>query len=359
MSRLTHTDYGLACTTLQKMYALREASSFPQELLSLLSTVVEADVYSYNEFNVPAKTALYTWHPRQFEVIPDGMKILGHYLDQIPFIFERQDATRFSDCIETADFQKLPIYHEFYRPMRVPFTMGLILCQNPREEQYLGFHHSRRDFTDRDVLFMNLLRPHVIQAFQQAKQLTALGTHVAGLDGLLDENHQAVICLDEQGQPTGGTQHAWDLLQAYCPPSPHSPSRLPEVVSRWIAQRLTEHRAANSLVTSPFTLLIEQSHGQLSIKALRQENGWFLVLEEQSLAQATERLRSLGLTQREIEVLHWVAQGKSNPEIGTILGISPRTVQKHLERVYRRLGVENRHAAIHAALSSSEPSSLT
>jgi DNA-binding CsgD family transcriptional regulator len=45
-----------------------------------------------------------------------------------------------------------------------------------------------------------------------------------------------------------------------------------------------------------------------------------------------------------------VAHGKTNPEIGMILGISHRTVQKHLERVYGRLGVENRYAAMTMAL---------
>jgi DNA-binding CsgD family transcriptional regulator len=51
------------------------------------------------------------------------------------------------------------------------------------------------------------------------------------------------------------------------------------------------------------------------------------------------------LTRRQTEVLSWVAEGKKNEEISKILLISPRTVQHHLERVYERLGVENRTAA--------------
>ena len=51
------------------------------------------------------------------------------------------------------------------------------------------------------------------------------------------------------------------------------------------------------------------------------------------------------LTAREGEILHWVRGGKRDPEIGIILDISPRTVQHHLENVYRKLGVENRTAA--------------
>ncbi len=52
------------------------------------------------------------------------------------------------------------------------------------------------------------------------------------------------------------------------------------------------------------------------------------------------------LTRREIEVLEWVARGKTNTEIGMILYISPRTVSKHLEHIYTKLGVESRTAAV-------------
>jgi len=51
------------------------------------------------------------------------------------------------------------------------------------------------------------------------------------------------------------------------------------------------------------------------------------------------------LTLREHEVLGWLARGKSNAEIGAILGISSATVSKHLEHIYPKLGVENRTAA--------------
>jgi DNA-binding NarL/FixJ family response regulator len=50
----------------------------------------------------------------------------------------------------------------------------------------------------------------------------------------------------------------------------------------------------------------------------------------------------LGLTVRQAEVAYWVAQGKSNGETALILGTSPRTVDKHMERIFQRLGVENR-----------------
>lgn len=61
-------------------------------------------------------------------------------------------------------------------------------------------------------------------------------------------------------------------------------------------------------------------------------------------------LQSLGLTPREAEILVWVAQGKTNPEIATILEIGLTTVKKHLEAIFVKLGVENRTSAAALAL---------
>ena len=62
--------------------------------------------------------------------------------------------------------------------------------------------------------------------------------------------------------------------------------------------------------------------------------------------EMTNPLEEKGLTRREIEVLEWVARGKTNTEIGMILHISPRTASKHLEHIYTKLGVESRTAAV-------------
>lgn len=67
------------------------------------------------------------------------------------------------------------------------------------------------------------------------------------------------------------------------------------------------------------------------------------------------QLEVLGLTPREAEVLFWVAQGKTNPEVGIITGVKLTTVKKHLESVYQKLGVDNRTAAAALALDSLGP----
>jgi DNA-binding CsgD family transcriptional regulator len=62
----------------------------------------------------------------------------------------------------------------------------------------------------------------------------------------------------------------------------------------------------------------------------------------------------LGLTTREGEVLSWLSKGKTNRDIAQILGLSPRTVDKHLEQIYAKLGVENRTAAAAIAANATK-----
>jgi DNA-binding NarL/FixJ family response regulator len=78
---------------------------------------------------------------------------------------------------------------------------------------------------------------------------------------------------------------------------------------------------------------------------------WLLSVRHNDPASPS-RLATASLTPREAEVLSWIAKGKTNRDVGDILGISPRTVNKHLERVFEKLGVETRAAA--AALASRE-----
>ena len=81
------------------------------------------------------------------------------------------------------------------------------------------------------------------------------------------------------------------------------------------------------------------------------EDEWLVVLTESNDRATIEALGlAFRLTTREAEVLHWVVQGKTNRDIGDILGTSPRTVHKHLEHVFAKLGVETRTAAAAMAL---------
>src|SRR4029077_14099049 len=87
-------------------------------------------------------------------------------------------------------------------------------------------------------------------------------------------------------------------------------------------------------------------------------NEFLLRLAKDSGADTPAEFSSeLGLTTREGEVLSWLAKGKTNRDIAQILGLSPRTVDKHLEQIYAKLGVENRTAAAAIAANATRRNS--
>jgi CheY-like chemotaxis protein/DNA-binding CsgD family transcriptional regulator len=89
----------------------------------------------------------------------------------------------------------------------------------------------------------------------------------------------------------------------------------------------------------------------VSLQGRTVDDDWLLVLREVNDAAVVEAtMQAFGLTLKESEVLYWVARGKTNRDIGDILGSSPATVKKHLEHVFAKLGVETRTAAASLAM---------
>ncbi|HVR49725.1 MAG TPA: helix-turn-helix transcriptional regulator, partial [Pseudorhodoferax sp.] len=150
---------------------------------------------------------------------------------------------------------------------------------------------------------------------------------------------------------------ARELLQRYCG-GPGAGGMAPPVLLDWLRRHAAD--AAQRQIEPP-PLRLAQGARALSFRLHRQtgdgdgeaEGGgdWLIVMREESDAAVIEALGlSLALTAREAEVLYWLVKGKTNRDIGEILGASPATIKKHLERVYVKLGVETRTAAATAAL---------
>ncbi len=147
------------------------------------------------------------------------------------------------------------------------------------------------------------------------------------------------------------TPLARELLKAYFgAPSLDAPEevlvwlrrQVPVFVANAEPPRLSIERGARRL-----TFRLHQQAGQSD-----EEGDWLIVMREVSDAAVIEAMSlSFKLTAREAEVLYWVVKGKINRDIGDILGTSPMTVKKHLERVFAKLGVETRTAAAGMAMN--------
>ncbi len=140
------------------------------------------------------------------------------------------------------------------------------------------------------------------------------------------------------------------LLRYYDTEAPETPAP----VLSWLRRHVAE---AAALIEPP-RLSIELGPKRLTFRLHQQigdsEGGgdWLIIMREQSDESVIDAIAlCFKLTPREAEVLYWVVKGKINRDIGDILGSSPMTVKKHLERVFAKLGVETRTAAAGMAMS--------
>lgn len=117
------------------------------------------------------------------------------------------------------------------------------------------------------------------------------------------------------------------------------PIKLPTSICTWLGNE------ASSSTTRP--LVVTRGHQALIVSRLRPHprDSIALVLELLDREVMPRSRTQGGLTPREAEVIHWVAAGKSDKDVAEILNITAATVGKHLERIYPKLGVENRVAA--------------
>jgi DNA-binding CsgD family transcriptional regulator len=163
---------------------------------------------------------------------------------------------RISDLLPETEFQRTPLYADYYRSIRIDHVMAVPIHVDRRFLVSFVLNRSKRNFSDRDRACLELIRPHLGNLYR-------LGVAAR---------------------------------RAEAAPAPHE-------------------NAADSIVHSA----------------------------------------ALPLTARELDVLHWLAAGKTDRDIGAILDISPRTVQKHLQRIYDKLGVETRTAAVMRTLALRRP----
>ena len=233
-----------------------------------------------------------------------------------------------------------------------------------------GFEVARRlkagpDTAHIPVVFMTGLTDteHVLAAFEAggvdyvtkpirpAEVIARIGVHMRGARqarqarNALDAYGHATIAVRLQAQPP---RLVWQtpLARRWLPDYFGTPpDAVPEALLQWLTAALAHPEQR------PLSIARESRQLLCTLQGRTVDDDWLVVLREVSDATAVEAImHTLRLTLRESEVLYWVVQGKTNRDIGDILGSSPATVKKHLERIYEKLGTETRTAAATVAL---------
>ena len=158
-------------------------------------------------------------------------------------------------------------------------------------------------------------------------------------------------CRDGTSDPPASARLVWQtpLARRWLPSYFEvAADAVPEVLLQWL-QGAAAGREARPL--SAVQRVDPSRQLVCTLQGRTVDDDWLIVLREVSDAATVEAtMQALRPTLRESEVLYWIVKGKTNRDIGDILGSSPATVKKHLERIYEKLGVETRTAAASVAM---------
>lgn len=351
MPGYSRSDIRLVSRLVQEIYSLAPFESFAEQLLSRLQEVVRADLIGVLENPPDGGPTFYQFDPpgvasekthKIWEYVGHQHPVLDHYLRT-----KQTGFFKISDFISQGQYRDSALYKELYKDMDV--EDGMVSFFEPREGWVaaVALHRDRRSFRERDRDVLNLLQPHIAQAWRNAKETSAVSAQVQEMREIINGFDCGVIALTADGRARAISPWAQRVLGEFCGTQSVHGDQLPDSIQRWV--HACERQIRLEQMPPPLSpLTIEHAEGFLTIRLVLCPAQHLLILRvrRKTLAERT------GLTRRQKEVLTWVAQGKTNEEIGKILNLSHRTVQKHLENIFTKLGVETRTAAAYISLEA-------
>ena len=356
LEHFTQRDIRALHACVAEIYALRDLDAFRDHVVRAIAQVVPAEVIAYTEIGLGQPT---TRVVRPTGVVTaDLMRTFEHHKHEHPLIghFGQNPQARvakISDFLTPREFQRLGLYNEFFRKIDVEHQVVIGLPASPPRVGGVALSRSGPDFSERDRMLLTVLQPHIVQAHRNAASFSQIKQEATlALTGL-EEIGRGIVLLGPNGAVRFATRLARQWLTSYFGHRGMRAKRLPEALQRWVKFHVTTVGRPSDVSATGKPLVVEGPENRLVVRLIPAEGGSLLLLQQQHTVPRPASLEALGLSRREAEVLAWVAQGKTDAAIGTILSLSPRTVAKHLEHIYERLGVENRLAA--AALTFTSP----
>ncbi len=236
----------------------------------------------------------------------------------------------------------------------MPIMDGFETCRQLKE---------KADLADIPVIFMTGLSDtddivrglevggvdYLVKPIKPTELLARMKVHLSNArltksaQSALDSTGQHLFTADENGIVRWATPQTYALFAKANVSARDSSENFSQVLAKWLKNKPREGDSkALTALEYPLSLKMvgKHSNGDQLIK----------LMDGNKPSEAALLKAKLELTEREAEVLFWIANGKTNREAAEILAMSPRTVNKHLEMIFPKLGVENRTAAAGVAL---------
>jgi DNA-binding CsgD family transcriptional regulator len=339
MSLRSPSDYKLLLECIRELHSFRDLGSVRMWLLdTALPRLIPSDWRSYNEVDLlhPENTVAIL-KPESNQIFLRLFPRFQELAHQHPLISRQKQLADFpvhkiSDFLSQKSYRRLELYQDVYRHLGVEYQIAATIKFEPERITAFALSRQRNDYTERDRAILEMLRPHLVIALNNLTLATERQTILDSTKLDLRELSYATIIVDRQSRilyHTGpGLKWIGVVPQGF----------LPVHISGWLNQVATNTRHQ--------TMGLNTEVGEICIRFVPTGSPQrrLLVLTAGSQNMVPAPANDFGLSKRELEIARWIGDGKTNTEIASILGISPRTVQKHIEHIFEKMDVKTRVA---------------
>jgi DNA-binding CsgD family transcriptional regulator len=255
-------------------------------------------------------------------------------------------AVTLSDLLPLNRWRKTELFNQAYSKLGMHEQMiGVFSFARPGLAGVI-VNRTRRTFTERDRSVLNILRFHISEACRTAKMHAGIPSPSL-METLEPVVGGSIVVLDEMGRVKFCSKQAQNYLEIFFPAEKPFRGGLPLTVEKWARREIAAFGTNELAVRPPKSLDVQRGERSLQIRLASTGSGTvhILVLRAEDPTLQLKKLSSFGLGPRATEVLYWISKGKTNGEIAILLGARPRTIEKHVEAILAKLGVENRVTA--------------
>lgn len=308
---VSDADFRAAFAAAGQWHAARTREEFAAVATATLHELIPADGVGWNEVDVAGRALRILTSPHEYAA---PFEHLGNLIAENPIVeyvtrTGDHSPTTFSDHVSVRQYRRLEVYAEIYGPAGVEDQLATVTEIHPHIVG-IAFNRRHRSFSQRDRDLLTLVRPHLGTAYRNLMTRLDAAERLGLLERGIAGRHVVPLAAD-------GT------LAARSP-----------LVSRWFGE--TARVDPGVYERDDARLVVRLVHGDPPV----------LLLDEERLALDPERVREFGLTTREAQVVLLGARGFTSAQVAAELFVSTRTVAKHLEHAYRKLGVHSRAEAV-------------
>jgi DNA-binding CsgD family transcriptional regulator len=344
MTRLSHRQWDALVDFIRGLDGVTDVDGLAAHVTGRLRRVVPAPIVTLNEIT-PATGRIRAWaDPVELVDVRRQRGEFARHMADHPVLrhFARTADTRprmISDFLTARRFEAGALYAEYYRPLGTRDQMVVRLPSGPGVVVGVALSRPRRDFAESDRLALDLVRPHLAVAYRQVEALARARAALILAGRATEAAAHALILVEPDG--------AMDFL------TPSAAAWLEKFFGRWGPARRPPAPLAAWLRRAEAVHVTEHAAARLIVRAFRDHGQTLLLVSRQPTQLDARSLTALGLTRREAEVLARVAEGRTNAQVAADLGARPRTIAKHMQRIFDKLGVGTRTAA--AAVARGAP----